>query len=336
MAETRIDDVQELKQFAVALKSLGYRTTDQFIGAHKVAEKFLVDYLKTDAEQLRGLIKKIPRREKPHGFMAGPSKAFALGARLDNIPRPQRVLRFSAAAAAPLPPKVNMINQMPPVRDQGDRGTCVAHACVAVLEHYLGLQNKRLDMSEQLLYWDCKQKDNEPSLPGTWIWVAMPLLQSDGCCLESTWGYNPAVITNNEGQGPPPANAVPEAQNYKVATVHQVIATSILDIKSELARQRCVAFSVPVYDSWYRNEEVERTGEIMNPIPGEGEIGGHAMCFVGYEDIPDQPDLGGGKFYLRNSWNSHWATNSVLGSPGYGTIPYSYIARFGAEAYTIE
>jgi len=336
MSEIRIDDVPELGQFLVALKSLGYRNTDQLIGAHRVAGDLLADYLKTNKESLRALINKIPRRPKPLGLAAVPQKVFALGARLDSIPRPQRALRMLAVAAEPLPPKVNMIEQMPPVRDQGNRGTCVAHACLAVMEHYLGLQRTRLDMSEQFLYWDCKQKDNEPNGFGTWIYVAMPLLQSDGCCLESTWPYNPTPIAGNEGQAPPPANAVTEAQNYKVATIHQITATSIIDIKAELASNRCVAFSIPVYNSWYANAEVSRSGEIVNPIPGENEVGGHAMCFVGYEDISNQPDLGGGKFYLRNSWNSYWATDSVLGTAGYGTIPYSYIARFGEEAYTIE
>jgi C1A family cysteine protease len=336
MSETRIDDVPALGQFAVALRSLGYRTTDQLIGAHQVAGDLLANYLKTDRTQLKGLIDRIPRRERPRGIAAVPPRTFALGVRLDRIPRPQRVLKLSAVSAEPLPPKVNMIAQMPPVRDQGERGTCVAHACVAVLEHYLELQNNYQDMSEQFLYWDCKQSDNEPDAYGTWIGVAMPLLQKDGCCLESTWPYNPTPIAGNEGQGPPPAGAVAAALAFRVTTIHQIGATSIIDIKSELARNRCVAFSVPVYDSWYRNVEVQRTGEIVNPIPNETETGGHAMCFVGYEDIPGELDLGGGKFYLRNSWNSDWATEPVLGTKGYGTIPYSYIARFATEAYSIE
>jgi C1A family cysteine protease len=164
----------------------------------------------------------------------------------------------------------------------------------------------------------------------------MKVLETDGCCLESTWPYNPTTIAGNEGQGPPPAQAAAEAKDFMAPSVHQIAATSIIDIKSELAHNHCVAFSIPVFDSWYNNPEVQRTGEIVNPIPNEESGEGHAMCFVGYEDIPDQPDLGGGKFYIRNSWNSEWATESVLGSAGYGTIPYSYIGRFGREAYTIE
>jgi len=56
---------------------------------------------------------------------------------------------------------------------------------------------------------------------------------------------------------------------------------------------------------------------------------------VGYEDIPTEPDLGGGKFYLQNSWDGEWATEPVLGTVGFGTIPYSYIAQYGEEAYSI-
>jgi C1A family cysteine protease len=336
MSETRIDDVPGLSQFLVALKSLGYRTTDQLIGAHRVSGDLLAKYLKTDATKLQGLIDKIPRREQVRSFAAVPQRRFTLGARLDRISRPTHVLRMSAVSAVPLPPKVNMISDMPPIRDQGDRGTCVAHACLAVLEHYLKFQNKYEDMSEQFLYWNCKQKDGDPNESGTWINVAMPLLQSDGCCREITWPYNPTIINGNESQGPPPPAALVEAPQCKVGTIHQIAATSIIDIKSELAQKRCVAFSIPVYNSWYQNQEVQRTGEIINPIPNEEEINGHAMCFVGYEDIPDELDLGGGKFFIRNSWNSYWATESVLGSAGYGTIPYSYITRFGTEAYSIE
>jgi C1A family cysteine protease len=137
MTETRIDEVPELDEFLVSLKSLGYRNTDQLVGAHEITGDLLADYLKTDAAKLRMLINKIPQRPKPKGIAAAPMRRFALGVQLDRIPRPRRAFRMSAVSAEPLPPKMNMIPQMPPVRDQGDRGTCVAHACLAVMEHYL-------------------------------------------------------------------------------------------------------------------------------------------------------------------------------------------------------
>jgi C1A family cysteine protease len=71
-----------------------------------------------------------------------------------------------------------------------------------------------------------------------------------------------------------------------------------------------------------------------NFIPSFVVLDGHAMCFVGYIDLPGNPGLGGGRFILRNSWGTSWGINSPYGA-GYGTLPYRYIARFGAEAYSI-
>jgi hypothetical protein len=67
-----------------------------------------------------------------------------------------------------------MVAQMPPIRDLGDRGTCVAFAGLAVVEHYQGLQNAYQQTSEQLLYWDCKANDGDPDGYGTWLSVALP------------------------------------------------------------------------------------------------------------------------------------------------------------------
>ncbi len=336
MPETRIDDVPELGPYLMGLRSLGYRTTDQVAGSAQVAGDLLAAYLNVDRETLDALMNRIPRTPRPTGIQVGPPRVRALGVRLDRVPRPRRAPMMSQVAATPLPPTKDLIAEMQSVRDQGDRETCAAHAAAAVAEHHWRSQGKILDQSRQFLYWNCKQHDGHTEEEGTWIGVAMPQLQSDGCCLETTWPYVMTAIAGNESQDPPPDGARAEAGSYKIPSFRQLSPTSILDIKSELAAGRCVAFSIPVFNSWYRNDEVTRTGEIVNPIPNEQDVGGHAMCFVGYEDIPAEPDLGGGKFYLRNSWNSFWATQSVLGTPGYGTIAYSYIARFGAEAYSIE
>jgi C1A family cysteine protease len=247
----------------------------------------------------------------------------------------RKVPMMSLLQAQALPPMVNLIAEMQPVRDQGGRGTCVAHASTAVAEHYWRSQQKTVDLSRQFLYWACKQNDGHPQDEGTWVGVAMPQLQNTGCCLETTWPYVMTTVAGNESQNPPPTDAMAEAPQFLIPKFNQLAPTSIQDIKGELAAGRCVAFSIPVFNSWYLNDEVTRTGEIVNPIPDENDVGGHAMCFVGYEDLPGQTALAGGKFYLRNSWDGNWATDSILGTPGYGTIPYSYIGRLGIEAYSI-
>jgi len=110
--------------------------------------------------------------------------------------------------------------------------------------------------------------------------------------------------------------------------------TSVNDYKAALSGGHWVPFSIPVFNSWYLNSQVRLTGDISNPLPGEVRAGGHAMAIVGCLDLPDRPDLGGGRFILRNSWGSTWGQTCRYGA-GYGTIPYIYIQRFGMEAYTL-
>jgi C1A family cysteine protease len=239
-------------------------------------------------------------------------------------------------AMVSLPQSVNLISQMPPIRDQGNRGTCVAFATLAAYEHYLRSQGATHDLSEQFLYWNCKVNDNHPAISGTWISIAAPLLKRDGCCLENTWQYNPVFMPSNEGQSPPPNKSQIEALSYRAQIIRQLSPTFVQDIKSELASRRCVAFSIPVFRTWWRNKVVADTGNIIMPIPKETQEGGHAMCFVGYEDISNDNDaLGGGRFIIRNSWGQAWGINSPYGA-GYGTIPYAYIARMGWEAYSFS
>jgi C1A family cysteine protease len=332
MPETAIANVPQLGPFRNHLATLGYKNTDTLFGAVRASGDVLASYLGVSRAELDALVAQIPQSPRPVRI-AG-QRRFALGVRIDKVPRHRRAFTI-AAVAVPLPPLVNLLAEMQPVRDQGGRGTCVAHASTAAAEHYWRSQGQILDLSRQFLYWDCKQHDGDPTGEGTWVGVAMPLLQSDGCCLETSWPYVMTAIVGNESQDPPPPAAAAGAAQYRIPSFRQISPTSVMDIKSELAQGRCVAFSIPVFDSWYQNDEVTRSGEIINPIPNEEDVGGHAMCFIGYEDLPSEDDLGGGRFYLRNSWDSMWATQSVLGSPGYGTIPYSYIQRFGTEAFSV-
>ena len=309
---------------AQKLRALGYEDVEGVTGALIGAAREMSAYLSED------MTAALPNAAP--GFAAAP--VFQLGVVLDAIPAPLFAFAMAASPAIALPPSVNLIPNMPPVRDQANRGTCVAHAALSALENLRTSQASFRDMSEQFLYWDCKQHDGIPNQPGTWLGVAVPRLQVGGCCTEGIWGYNPNP-TANEDQGPPTAGALPEAPTYRITRYQALAPTSVIDIKAELVRGRCVAFSVPVFDSWLRNTAVAASGNIVLPFPDEAVVGGHAMCICGYRDNPAEAEIGGGRFILRNSWDSLWGTASTYGV-GYGTIPYAYIARFGKEAYSIE
>lgn len=228
---------------------------------------------------------------------------------------------------------VNLIADcMPPIRHQHSRGTCVAFTTVAALEYYFCKFRAQpgLDLSEQFQFWNMVSHSHQRSLK-----TGFPLLQNSGVCRETTWPYNPTPrpAPDPDDQGPPPAQAVPEAKAFQCQTVRQLSPRSIADLQQALQRWRIVGIGIPVYNSWYNNGVVRLYGNITVPFPGEVPLPiGHAVALVGYAD--DAQYAGGGYFIVRNSWGNVWATQSVFG-PGYGTIPYRYITNFNWDAWCI-
>ena len=55
------------------------------------------------------------------------------------------------------------------------------------------------------------------------------------------------------------------------------------------------------------------------------------ICVVGYELNSRFP--GGGAFIIRNSWGTTWAKPNSRFQPGYGTLFFEYIKKYGLEAH---
>jgi hypothetical protein len=329
---TALFHVPELSPYLSALRRLGYSTVEQLLGAAQNAGPELQRYLGTDVNLLLASIPVAAPTEDPEELARIANAEYPLGVAIEHVPPMDEAPMI--AAFEELPASVNLVAKMPPIQDQKQRGTCVAFATLGVFEHSRGSQE---DFSEQFLYAKCKELDDIPNVDGTYLGVAFPkALAIYGCCLETTWPYNPVKNPANIGQGPAGGPAVEEAQTYLPSATWALAPTSIYDIKSELAQGRCVAFSIPVFNSWYKNPAVQLSGDIIMPLPGELRNGGHAMCLVGYEDLPDNPEIGGGRFFLRNSWDGNWGIHSAVNALGYGTIPYAYIARFYVEAYVLR
>lgn len=83
-----------------------------------------------------------------------------------------------------------------PVRDQGDRSTCVAHAVVACAERHFS----HPDLSEQFLYWAAKIHGGDlfPEEGGTWLRSAKNALTGIGLCEEVLWPYDRSLDAGNE------------------------------------------------------------------------------------------------------------------------------------------
>jgi Papain family cysteine protease len=331
---------------ATVLNNCWITTAQELIGVASGSgptRGLLAQALGVDAAGLNALVlaaqAAIPavRRAAPAFAPAALVTQYGRGAILQEPPAEaarRSLLPFYIPGAPPaLPESVNRLGELPPIRNQGARGTCVAHAVLAVREHLeiLAGHGRDLDLSEQFVYWWCKGHDGIPTAEGTYLSIAMRCLTEIGAPRESLWPYVMAQ-SGDEGQGPPPSAAANGDHAFCIAKTIEFNRIDITGIKTRLNEGHVVAFAVPVFDSWYYSSANQRWGKFTLPLPGEQPDGGHAMALVGYQDDPAAP--GGGYFLLRNSWQP-WSYESVL-QPGYGYIPYAYIARFAQGAFSAE
>ena len=193
------------------VEALGIETLEQLQAAAQAACLELKAFLGTDVDALLAAVPFALEAIPPNDLETIETAEYPLGVELDLVANPTIAPTFEIISEPPGGGCANLLAQMPPIRDQGSRGTCVAHAALAAFEQFLVSKKKAQDLSEQFLYWNCKRSDGAPWAAGTWLGIAMPLLQRDGCCIEPTWSYNPLPIAGSEGQGPPPGGALLQA-----------------------------------------------------------------------------------------------------------------------------
>lgn len=232
-----------------------------------------------------------------------------------------------------------------PVRDQGNRGTCVAHALAACREHLAfeqGEDRERFDLSEQFLFWATKTQGGDPSPDedGTWIEFAKEALLRVGVCREEHWPYDGTVRDGNvthAGPGLPTADARFGAVSFRRSCTEYARGGGAARVLEHLTRtRRPVAISVPVFrdrvaplnNNWNTPVGIAY-GEVLDPPPTAVVENGHAVCVVGF--VPDPEELQGGYFVFRNSWGTtkFGRKAPVEGwhaiAPGYGQISASYV-----------
>lgn len=240
-----------------------------------------------------------------------------------------------APSPAPLPPTTrrpgrvvaDLRPRFPAVRNQGQRGTCVAFAATALFEYHRQPAAER--HSEQFLYWACKQRDGLPDTEGTFVETARAVLAAAGLCRHATWPYSDVLIPGNEGHHPPPAAAAPEAARFTHPDGERLAAHDPAALCRALDDRRPVVVGVETFRHWdFPN--VQENGEIAMPLPNELPDGGHALVLVGYELREGIP--GGGRFMFRNAWGEEWAARGQFG-PGYGTLYFDYLRHHGLEAF---
>lgn len=217
---------------------------------------------------------------------------------------------YSAIAAPPksLPKKVDLRAGCSKVEDQGQLGSCTANALVGNLEF---LQVKAghpvRNLSRLFIYYNEREMEgsvNEDA--GAAIRDGVKSLVKQGVCSEPRWPYKIAKFAVK----PPPA-CYADAADHQATSYHRI--TGLLQMRRCLAEGYPFVFGFSVYEG-FESTTVAKTGRLEMPLSTEKNLGGHAVCAVGYDDAAK-------RILVRNSWGTDW------GMKGYFTMPYDYISN---------
>lgn len=210
--------------------------------------------------------------------------------------------------------KIDLREYCSPIEDQGDLGSCTAHAIIGAMEYLEKFQEgTSQDYSRLFQYYVTRRKiEGNVGDTGATIRGSIKAVVEYGAAPETCWPYNTWRYDID-----------PAVECYRAATKYQALTyvslRGIDEIKTTLFHNIPVAIGFTVFDNLEYGPEV--------PLPfGATEIGGHAVLLVGYDDdIVIDGEVGA--FIFRNSWGKDW------GDDGYGYLPYWYFKNDCAEDF---
>jgi len=207
--------------------------------------------------------------------------------------------------------------ELGPARDQGQRGTCLAFAASAVHEQ-ARLRRRgepRLELGQELLYWRCKQID-EDGLEGTVPSSMASALLDPGQSAAALWPYDGARDESG-AEFTPPAAAL-EASALRHASLRDTSA-SVERIRELLVDGQAVILGVRLWEQFFEDHR----GELITPSSTELLPGGHAVAVVGFEEQAEW-------FLIRNSWGEDW------GDRGHARLPEAALKEIALGAWVVE
>jgi C1A family cysteine protease len=215
-------------------------------------------------------------------------------------------VRPRALMATAPPAVVDLRGKMPPVRDQGQLGSCTGFALAAAYDHLRGLAHGSTSSPLQIYYDERLLQGWQNEDSGAYIRDGAKVLANTGACHETSWKYVVANFTKK-----PPKTAYTVAGNHKVG--QYIRLTNLGELVDCLASGYPFVFGFGVYENMF-SAVVEREGNLELPGQQDTMLGGHAVCCVGYNQETR-------RFLVRNSWGPSW------GQAGYFTMPFDYLGR---------
>lgn len=218
-----------------------------------------------------------------------------------------RDLKLMTAHAVVHLPAAARLDVLPPVRDQGQIGSCTANAGCAAAGYLHLIAGKSDPMFSRLdLYAATRELEGTPLSEdsGCQVRDVFRAMRKFGVCLESTWPYIEAKFS----VAPPKAAA---AEALKHQAVKYLVCETLMAVKQSLAVDKFpVIGGFTCYSSMF-SAAVDATGVIPMPGARDSVEGGHCIMFVGYDDATQLVEF-------QNSWGTSW------GKQGHGFLPYGY------------
>lgn len=241
--------------------------------------------------------------------------------------RDYQYLRLMGASVGE-PVAIDYRSQLPPVFDQGERGSCVACATTWTLKAYEEIVQgdyPPAGLSAAFLYSMCKQMDGMPGEEGTTPRAALKVLKNYGVCGEEMMPYHLLSDLPAPRTPPIPEPALSAARAFRIQSYASLCgyadrerSLALPAIRQALQQQGPLLLALMVSENFFPDEQG------MLPLPQGLARGGHAVGIVG--DLPEREVL-----ILRNSWGASW------GQDGYAYLPYGWLeARNGGGWQVFE
>lgn len=221
--------------------------------------------------------------------------AYKLGALPDPLDK-RDILLSSYLIPRKLPCVISWGDTEIPIKDQDGQPACVGFSCASMKETQEKIEFEKLCKFDGLkLYQRCKEVDGIPDQSGTYIRIALKILQNEGIVAEQD-DFSQKV--------------------FRIASYSRV--QTINEIKYGIVSSGPVVAGVAVFRNWFSPP----CGIIDLPSPNLAEEGGHAILITGYDENRKW-------FYFCNSWGREW------GREGRGLLTYRYVEKYLQDAWAV-
>ena len=237
-------------------------------------------------------------------------------------------------AGAPVPQRVDQRQYCSPIENQGNLGSCTAHAAVGMIEY---LQRRSFDHhlngSRLFVYKTTRNLMGLVGDTGAYIRSTMGAVVLCGVPPEVNWPYTTRTQPGPAGErtfdDEPPAFVYALGDNYEGEQYfcHDPVSANRLtaDVLGSVKKYLAVGFpSMFGFYGFGSFDAADVPGGIPYPCPREQAQWGHAVLAVGYDDKLKITNkrcsvTTTGALIIRNSWGASW------GDHGYGYLPYDYV-----------